>query len=109
MLTEAEAKTKWCPFARVAHQMASGAVVASGNRVKDAKSWGAASGSLCIASSCMAWRSVPVHDIRERHLVSKATGKRVNAGFSPDVEWRLDDPSEPEPTPTGYCGLAGRP
>jgi hypothetical protein len=55
-MTEEEAKTKWCPFARnlVTLDNAEGNpfFVASANRFSEVKM------SPCIASSCMAWRSV---------------------------------------------------
>jgi hypothetical protein len=45
MVTAEEAKTKWCPFARV-WSLDSGAV----NRTKDSGSW-----PNCIADGCMMW------------------------------------------------------
>lgn len=111
MLTEDQAKTKWCPFVRQAAILQDPvAGVAAVNRATppDGEHHRLEFVS-CIGSDCMAWRPVRVHDHRSRHLISKATGKRVNAGYSPEVEWQLDDPNEPEPAPCGYCGLAGRP
>lgn len=61
---EAEAKTKWCPFARelVHHRMQSGLFVqeirhslASANRATDGVHLAAC---FCIASDCMAWLPV---------------------------------------------------
>ena len=53
-MTEEEAKTKWCPFARVEHAvMMHGVTVGySFNRGEaDQAPYGA-----CISSACMAWR-----------------------------------------------------
>lgn len=63
MLTEAEAKERWCPFARVVvrpTQEISGRQVVfqdcvSINRFEEADP-GLPSGAKCIGSQCMAWR-----------------------------------------------------
>jgi hypothetical protein len=48
ILTEAEAKTKWCPFARAPEHQGTG---------QNREDKGAATeSSLCLASGCMAWR-----------------------------------------------------
>ena len=47
-MTEEEAKTKWCPMARVMGSET------SGNRLLDNT---LTPGSLCIASACMMWTS----------------------------------------------------
>lgn len=80
MLTEKEAKEKWCPFARNPIPLRSnlgnvGFVV--GNRAKDDDQ------SPCIASECMAWRwqFLAMHG-NESELTEQAKG---------------------------YCGLAGEP
>jgi hypothetical protein len=58
-LTEAEAKTKWCPFARVALFPRDQAFGPAWNRLRtdDAQST-YPSEARCIASACMAWRWV---------------------------------------------------
>lgn len=82
-MTEDEAKTKWCPFAR--HANGSGGVGV--NRVNWDREYPYAN---CIASACMAWRwsSAPIQVIG-----NDATGALT----------REDLPGG------GYCGLAGRP
>lgn len=82
-MTEEEAKTKWCPFAR--------AVTANGdaafNRVVDPKSVSASGlqnaleATRCVGSACMAWRTMP-------DTMNAASG---------DMETN------------GHCGLAGQP
>lgn len=86
-MTEDEAKTKWCPFVR----MAVGTVAEDGesnvplvgatpNRFVDRNSgrWSYPKGAACIGSACMAWRDAPLN-------------RQPNVGRA------------------GYCGLSGRP
>jgi len=81
-MTEDEAKTKWCPFARVGHS-ASG--LGSMNRiVNDDASDAAKAATLCQASACMAWR-------RQRSEMD-------NDGYVNEA-----------PPGSGFCGLAGAP
>ena len=78
-MTEDEAKTKWCPFARVTIR---DDIADSWNRFEDGIE-AAVDGSHCIASNCMAWR----------------WGKKPSADGVLFVEDREH----------GYCGLASRP
>lgn len=55
-MTEDEAKTKWCPFARVGAPVDSIAAGCSTNRWPGDDSVGPGSPYLCIAADCMAWR-----------------------------------------------------
>lgn len=80
MMPEAEAKTKWCPFARVGEQ-ASGAAE---NRPDGSYN--------CIASACMAWRTGGTVRFDDE-------GKRVFGGAEMKFKERLE---------IGCCGLAGR-
>lgn len=61
-LTEENARKKWCPFARTFDgQSANGAIaVASINRNANAFP---NPDCLCLASGCMAWRWLTVHEI----------------------------------------------
>ena len=82
-MTEDEAKTKWCPFAR---RLFDWNEETSYNRRKDDSP-----GSLCIASACMAWRRVETLEFKNRAEAEfRRNGKRI----------------EPD---TGFCGLAGSP
>lgn len=91
-MTEQEAKTKWCPFARVAEPQRFGsqsemAPVAAVNRGSDAlsnHSW--QPNAMCIGSACMAWRRVYEQD-----------KSAVAYGYETAVA-----------EPRGYCGLAGK-
>lgn len=89
-MTEEEAKTKWCPFARVGGPMQSEAEGTSYNR------WHGSDGTtaamlaenhitLCIGSACMAFRW--------------SNGAYPLPNDPPSISERY----------TGYCGLAGRP
>jgi len=84
MLTEEEAKTKWCPFARVAGRTTSDNAAQGCNRNYTG---GPDSGGLCIGSACMAWR--------------------WKARFGTDPV-NPENCAQLEPM-YGYCGLAGRP
>lgn len=91
MLTESEAKTKWCPHARVARVTDSGAGVA-GNRVSDQNTLFCGdsnpTSARWLASACMAWRwAMEVHE---------------------NDDPRLPDTVKPSTT-RGFCGLAGQP
>lgn len=95
--TEAEAKSKWCPFARTANGLEDAVAV---NRVfaksepdKDC---------YCLGSGCMAWR----------------WGSKRNPNWKPGNMYTMGGlPTHPEDEPPtyitdterGYCGLAGRP
>lgn len=103
-MTEEDAKTKWC-FA----------AVASHTNPRMGFDYGSENPKIfpCLGSACMAWRSVPVRDTRPRSLYRIGTNEKVSAGITgghnPNAEWRLDNPDEPPPPPSGYCGLAGQP
>lgn len=52
VLTEKEARTKWCPFTRVKYLNSE----VSFNRYKENKDSHKVSGANCIASECMVWK-----------------------------------------------------
>ena len=79
ILTEQEAKSKWCPMARVAVQV-------SPDCAFNRHGWDA----NCSASECMAWRW---HDLAEKWVT--------------DIEGHYKDGIYHDPR--GFCGLAGRP
>ena len=87
-MTEDEARTKFCPFARIAHVSAPtggnrhyGGVGAEENLCMITR---------CIASDCMAWRW------RQEFTGTISNEDGGIAGLTIDTE-------------IGYCGLAGKP
>lgn len=82
ILTEKEARKKWCPFARVKDNGCSTNRHAGTHKRKDGKFSILRSNSMCIASECMAWRW------EEDNI------ERIRADGPRDSEIR------------GYCGLA---
>ena len=59
MLTEKEARKKWCPFARVVSVVDRGTTVAAASVNREFASGIADKDCLCIASDCMAWATYP--------------------------------------------------
>lgn len=105
MMTENEAKTKWCPMAR----FQGGNDKSAFNRFHGFMRDGLP-GLLCIGSDCMAWRAVPEQFER----------KRTSAGKLPDGDgWKADLDADPKDggiwwkrsiAPAGgYCGAFGEP
>lgn len=94
-MTEDEAKTKWCPFARSAPSR--GAVIynrdGAGNPYV-----------LCIGSACMAWR--PLHDMATE--TTRSSQRPAGEGWMPGSGY--DDWTRTTRVDLGgFCGLAGRP
>lgn len=94
MMTEDEAKTKWCPFARVVPTTEAGGVIPeaaqSAGYNRGSAVLGPPLGTLCLASRCAAWRWVPSRPITADELAGHESPHR-------DAVRR------------GYCGLAGSP
>ncbi len=81
MLTEEEARTKWCPHGRgVDNDFAAGIVVTN-------------LGCLCLGSDCMQWRWL---------------GRRITFYDGDNGSGTTQTP-ENDIGKRGYCGLAGRP
>jgi len=80
-MTEEEAKTKWCPFARVLDWGAAAEGFAAPNRWHDGMHTGKIAN--CIGSACMAWRL----EYRVQTIGDKTTSVLIG----------------------GFCGLAGKP
>jgi len=94
-MTEAEAKTKWCPFMQIGLTDVRFATnrghVLQQNEKTTLK---------CIGSECMAWRWTNSPErIKEHELLNK---KGVGQPGRENKPW-------PEGQPAGYCGLAGKP
>ncbi len=99
-MTEEEAKTKWCPFARTEVFDAQGGC-SGGNRGGGITS--------CIGSACMAWREAEPEfgEILESRPADPGTA-------NPDPEhWGYHMPTESwvrrQMIRKFYCGLAGKP
>lgn len=92
-MSEDEAKTKWCPFARVASDSG-----VSFNRWTDGQAVGQASPALCIATACMAWRTR--HEWLDNAQEEPAWVTYAPYAFEPGSDQERD---------CGYCGLIGEP
>lgn len=102
-MTEEEAKTKWCPFARVQtvlYDKTRGpeAIIGAGgghNRTpsETREAIKAPLASFCVGSGCAVWRLEP--DTRET----------VTVVIEPDGNFHEKNPIER----SGHCGLAGTP
>jgi hypothetical protein len=109
MLTEDQAKEKWCPFVRV--EVGHG--LAAANRHTDNGS--ALVRAQCIASQCMAWRwsgrsPILLHEAGppDGREAWESYDRLIAQGWTrgsdtPGGVW-LNPPKKPE----GYCGLAGK-
>lgn len=104
-VTEEEAKTKWCPFARVRRHGIAGS--AAFNRFVDSEAeCDTAAGSNCVGSDCMAWR------ISQQEPEVYYTLRGVEVGIGEVVSWEdqnLLKRCERKRAPVGFCGLAGAP
>lgn len=101
MMREDEAKTKWCPYARLVAAVArNGETVVVDNRAAEVI---VARVPPCIGSKCMVWRWGPIEEAGPNETVFVLARDHPNA-----------DPAYVEATrklrvPRGYCGLAGKP
>ena len=131
ILTEAEARKKWCPFTQIGTHTER--VIAEGGDEDDGKDWDShtlvsgrglavltAGGATnphavsCIASGCMAWRGIGQEtEIFECYQMGeKPEGKGWNCTLNDkgresfQLKSRWERPNQKRP---GYCGLAGKP
>jgi hypothetical protein len=118
-MTEEEAKTKWCPFARVIALTENGREHHAGNRVREHNDGGISfrddfnpRSARCIGSACMAWRwlhkecRVEYSGNAEKSMLQAAVSTnrimRKERGKMPGYDDLVLDG-------IGYCGLAGKP
>lgn len=106
-MTEDEAKTKWCPFARVEGDEGDG-LPASNRNARPKGEQGAPAftfpASLCIASACMAWRTRHMSEVQRGAMFREE--RRLHPEMTADQLWsRVNSYDHPD----GYCGLAGSP
>lgn len=100
MHTEAEAKTKWCPEARIIAfntRLGDHSSVA-GNGTSEKENVISRS-TLCIASKCMHWRWA------QKRNPDWTPGMTASSPFDPF----RDKPMHIEDRTQGFCGLSGRP
>lgn len=91
-MTEDEAKTKWCPFARQAALLSrETGECATANR--DGGNHYGVDNVNCIGAACMAWR------VTREQFRDATTGALSDRNLSGNGQWVKD----------GYCGLAGAP
>lgn len=96
ILTEEEAKEKWCPFAQILGTLSKGeqnTIVAHGPHNRGYQTGVGLASCHCIASGCMAWRWWETN-VKDENALD-------NFGNKPGT--RLDRRTY------GSCGLAGRP
>jgi hypothetical protein len=106
-MTEAEARKKWCPFARVPDSNGIEGVLAATNRHagektgRDGKPRVLRGNAMCIASECMAWRTGYENTHEMYGAVPDGDGWEKDGSPVGRVQiWRR---------PTSFCGLAGKP
>src|SRR4051794_881343 len=107
-MTEAEAKTKWCPFARVVASLPD-SMSNPRNRVVEVTGKDHViladrlAGANCIGPACMAWR----WDTEPSAASTPDDYRHATATIS----WgdgRTDEIRRGDLVATGYCGLAGQ-
>ncbi len=98
MITEEEARKKWCPFARTVEKLTDG-ISFPRNRVvnvpnkddlTDVEFLSVLTGTTCIASECMAWRWW------------RPTSESIKKVMEEQEKMGIESPFK-----GGYCGLAG--
>lgn len=113
MLTEEEAKTKWCPHVRNVLPLDEGNGSFNRGNPEDPAGLSHSDGYQCncIASACMAWRWHDQVHHRDVELWSKSRNTRVHSAYSDDSDWRpvSGNKDDEPPSAVGYCGLAGSP
>lgn len=89
-MTEDEAKTKWCPFARTPQPQ---------NYAANRTPKGSFINSKCLGSECMAWRwnKAANPNWKPRNYISSIVSNPY-----------LEEPSSADSQIEGYCGLAGK-
>jgi hypothetical protein len=113
-MTEEEAKTKWCPFARTTQTdgiNTSGARNRVGNSDTMTTDADRLLGMQCIGSACMAWRAVVTRE-RPRLVQENEVDAWKRVGWTESGEpdgFGLVAIIPPPPQSEGFCGLAGKP
>ena len=106
-MTEDEAKTKWCPFARPGSVRPEECGEVRGNRMMQGE---VDTGALCVASACMSWRwseakrTAAFLEAVQAHMQASA-----KPNFNTAVQAVYDETGGKFERVEGYCGLAGSP
>lgn len=109
MMTEDEAKTKWCPFVRVTASPEEWHT----NRPTFAEVHNKGF-DLCIGSACMAWRGrTEASSITIDDDLPRGPDHPFNRGYQMVRDDSLSDRTttweKKNPETIGFCGLAGKP
>lgn len=117
-MTEAEAKSKWCPFARLVSgdETPGGATIsrdtaAAFNRVSVSNGDVVTTphAAKCLGSACMAWRArggpTRIENASNPDGPPEGDGWKPVPGQLRNIDWVRDVPGQS----VGYCGLAGAP
>ncbi len=114
VMTEDEAKKKWCPFVRLVVADATGAdpssVAANRVGVRGTREVKLPDAACCIASACMAWRwsetkrSAAFLEAVQAHMAASA-----KPNFNTSVQAVYAETGGKFERSEGYCGLAGAP
>jgi hypothetical protein len=103
ILSEEQAKTRWCPWARTVALVGS-----TVNRVpEDGRP---DSDCMCIASECMAWRWSETAYTERRRSDTFVEGWEHIPPYSPDpriTEYWIEPEGKRVARRRGYCGMAG--
>lgn len=117
-MTEDDARTKWCPFARVPDGGGVTGALTASNRHAGQKAGGDGKprilrgNAMCIGSECMAWRWIPP---AESPLFAAAAEERARThgylhqgkAHVRDVAYRNPPKGVDYDRHDGHCGLAG--
>lgn len=125
MMTESEAKQRWCPHVRHAVSL-SREHPAGATANRDSGEHYGCGDNRCIASECMAWRTEPPprETMRNYHDAPTVKRERWSDGGNYGGGWQYSHtdidrdgrkfdllhrlPSDEAPR-LGYCGLSGKP
>ena len=104
ILTEEEAKTKWCPETRI-HEVR-GAGVYVNKPITDENPHGHANAAsvMCIGSACMAWRWYGMKVHADGSIYTTREAYRAASGLD-----QLSEKDKEAAVAVGYCGKAGNP
>lgn len=101
ILAEEEAKTKWCPEARI---LPNAPGYGAGNRFAEDPHPIFMAETRCIGSACMAWRWFGMKIAADGSIYTTTEAYRTACGIDP-----LPPKFKDVAVAVGYCGKAGKP